>query len=55
MNDCTLLTIAHRLLSIIDYDVILVLAEGKVVSQGSPIFSAFKDQTMSDASREPES
>lgn len=32
LHDCTLITIAHQLLSIIDYDVVLVLSDGKVVS-----------------------
>ena len=32
----TLLTIAHRLLTVIDYDRILVLGAGKLLEQGSP-------------------
>lgn len=30
-TDCTTLVIAHRLLSVIDYDRILVLGDGKVL------------------------
>jgi len=33
----TLLTIAHRLQTIIDYDTILVLGRGKLIEQGSPL------------------
>ena len=32
----TLLTIAHRLKTIIDYDTVLVLSKGRLVEQGSP-------------------
>ncbi|CAD8172558.1 unnamed protein product [Paramecium pentaurelia] len=35
-NDCTIITIAHRLNTIADYDKILVLEEGKVLEQGHP-------------------
>ena len=50
----TLLTIAHRLNTIIDYDVVLVMDKGKVLEIGSPkellsnpngIFSALVDAT----------
>ncbi|CAD8162932.1 unnamed protein product [Paramecium octaurelia] len=35
-NDCTILTIAHRLNTIADYDRVLVLEDGKVLEQGHP-------------------
>ncbi|CAD8078629.1 unnamed protein product [Paramecium primaurelia] len=35
-NDCTIITIAHRLNTIADYDKILVLEEGKVLECGHP-------------------
>ncbi|CAD8181895.1 unnamed protein product [Paramecium pentaurelia] len=35
-NDCTILTIAHRLNTIADYDRIFVLEDGKVLEQGHP-------------------
>ena len=34
--DTTLLTIAHRLNTVIDYDVVIVMDKGKVVEIGSP-------------------
>ena len=32
----TVLTIAHRLATIIDYDVVVVMGDGRVLEQGSP-------------------
>ncbi|KNE72909.1 hypothetical protein AMAG_17147 [Allomyces macrogynus ATCC 38327] len=36
-NGVTILTIAHRLLTIIDYDLLLVMDHGQVIESGSPI------------------
>lgn len=36
MNDCIVITVAHRLATVLDYDKILVLNQGKVVEFGSP-------------------
>ncbi len=35
-NDCTILTIAHRLNTIADYDKVIVMDMGKVVEFASP-------------------
>eukprot|EP00957_Ditylum_brightwellii_P116617 8895730-Ditylum_brightwellii.AAC.1 len=35
-RDTTLLTIAHRLNTVIDYDTVLVIEDGKVAELGSP-------------------
>jgi ABC-type multidrug transport system fused ATPase/permease subunit len=39
----TLITIAHRLSSVIDYDRLLVLADGKVAEFDTPIVSSISD------------
>ena len=44
-NHCTVLTIAHRLNTIIDYDKILVLKEGKVIEYDSPDFLMRNENT----------
>ena len=36
LSGTTLLTIAHRLQTIIDYDTLLVMGSGKLLEQGSP-------------------
>jgi ABC-type multidrug transport system fused ATPase/permease subunit len=41
---CSVLTIAHRLNTIMDYDKVVVLAEGHVIEQGVPGTLA-QDQT----------
>jgi ABC-type multidrug transport system fused ATPase/permease subunit len=46
-KDCTVLTIAHRLDTIIDYDRVLVLSEGRVAEDDSP-------QALIDAAKYPE-
>ena len=35
-NDCTVITIAHRLNTVLDYDTILVLDNGMIVERDSP-------------------
>lgn len=35
-KSCSIVTVAHRLATVIDYDRIIVLAEGKIVEQGPP-------------------
>ncbi len=35
-KDCTIITIAHRILTIADYDKVIVMDKGMVVEFGSP-------------------
>lgn len=35
-NDATVLTIAHRISTIIDYDLIIVMDQGKIIEMGEP-------------------
>ena len=35
-NDATVLTIAHRISTIIDYDMIIVMDQGKIIELGEP-------------------
>lgn len=35
-SDCTIITIAHRLNTILDADTVIVMEAGKVVEKGSP-------------------
>lgn len=35
-NDATVLTIAHRISTILDYDIIIVMDQGKIVEMGEP-------------------
>ena len=45
-SHCTVLTIAHRLNTIIDYDKILVLQDGKVIEYDSPESLMRDDKTL---------
>lgn len=45
---CTVLTIAHRLETIADYDLIVVMQQGKVVETGSPLELLKGDVTAAD-------
>lgn len=42
-SDCTILTIAHRLNTIADYDKVIVLENGMVLEQGHPYELLVKD------------
>lgn len=35
-NDATVLTIAHRISTIIDYDLIIVMEQGNIIEMGEP-------------------
>lgn len=49
LSDCTLITIAHRLHTIMHSDRILVMADGEVIEEGSPEY-LLRDQTSEFAS-----
>lgn len=36
-SDCTIVTIAHRLNTIADYDLVIVMEKGRVVESGPPL------------------
>ena len=48
---CTIFTIAHRLATIIDYDKVIVMDNGKVLEAGDPFLLCVKDPSDSTFTR----
>lgn len=36
-KDTTIITIAHRLITVVDYDQIVIMSKGRIVEKGSPL------------------
>ena len=47
-KDTTVITIAHRLNTIADYDAIIVMQKGRIIEQGSPYELLQKEGTFSE-------